>query len=39
MSDEAVDMAAERAKLEEAIADWPAYYQFVARTFQFSQPE
>ncbi len=39
MSDEAVDMVAERAKLEEAIADWPAYYQFVARTFQFSQPE
>ncbi len=39
MSDEEVDMVAERAKLEEAIAQWPAFYQFVARYFQWSQPE
>lgn len=39
MSNEEVDMVAERAKLEEAIAQWPAFYQYVARYFQWSQPE
>jgi carboxylesterase type B len=39
MSDEEVDMVVERAKLEEEIAQWPALYQYVARFFQWSQPE
>lgn len=39
MSDEEVSITEEYAALEEAIADWPAFYQYVAKFFQWSTPE
>ncbi len=39
MSDEEVDIAEESAALEDEISGWPAFYQLVARFFQWSTPE
>ncbi len=39
MSNEEVDIVNERAKLEEEIAQWPEFYQNIARLSQLNQPE